>query len=155
QKIHWFDAIRFSPHIYALERRRDPATFMMGWEADSDTKIPVRFFAQDYEYKLLGLIPTDLHLIGIDASDASDRSLFLLGTDEQGRDMWSRLMYATRISMSIGLVGVFLSLVLGIVLGGVSGFYGGMVDSVIQRVIEIVRSILTIPLWMGLAAAVP
>ena len=81
--------------------------------------------------------------------------LSLLGTDEQGRDIWSRLMYGTRTSLTIGLVGVALSLGLGVALGGVSGFYGGAVDSVIQRIIEILRSIPTIPLWMGLAAALP
>lgn len=155
QPIHWFDNGRFRPHVYALEGYRDLNTFKMVWEADPDDKIAVRFFARGYEYKLLGLLPTDRHLIGVEGMDASERALFLLGTDEQGRDMWSRLMYATQISMSIGLVGVFLSLVLGVILGGVSGFYGGIIDSAIQRLIEIIRSIPTIPLWMGLAAAVP
>lgn len=155
QPIHWFDNGRFRPHVYALEGYRDLNTFKMVWEADPDNRIAVRFFARGYEYKLLGLLPTDRHLIGVEGMDASERALFLLGTDEQGRDMWSRLMYATQISMSIGLVGVFLSLVLGVILGGVSGFYGGIIDSAIQRLIEIVRSIPTIPLWMGLAAAVP
>lgn len=155
QPIHWFDNGRFRPHVYALEGYRDLNTFKMVWEADPDNKIAVRFFARGYEYKLLGLLPTDRHLIGVEGMDASERALFLLGTDEQGRDMWSRLMYATQISMSIGLVGVFLSLVLGVILGGVSGFYGGIIDSAIQRLIEIIRSIPTIPLWMGLAAAVP
>jgi peptide/nickel transport system permease protein len=79
----------------------------------------------------------------------------LLGTDVQGRDLWSRLMYGTRISLTIGLLGVTMSLVLGVLLGGLSGFYGGVADTVIQRVIEILRSIPTIPLWMGLAAALP
>jgi len=79
----------------------------------------------------------------------------VIGTDEQGRDLWSRLMYGTRTSLTIGLLGVGMSLVLGVVLGGISGLYGGVVDTVIQRVIEILRSIPTIPLWMGLAAALP
>lgn len=84
-----------------------------------------------------------------------ETSLFLLGTDQQGRDMWSRTMIATRISLTIGLVGVLLSLVLGVVFGSISGFFGGLVDTAIQRVIEILRSIPTIPLWMGLAASIP
>ncbi|PON18516.1 hypothetical protein C2W62_07575 [Candidatus Entotheonella serta] len=92
--------------------------------------------------------------MGVEGARAED-TLFLLGTDLQGRDLWSRLMYATRISMTIGLVSVALSLFLGLLLGGVSGFYGGWVDTLIQRIIEILRSIPTIPLWMGLAAAVP
>jgi peptide/nickel transport system permease protein len=92
--------------------------------------------------------------LGVEGA-SPEETLFLLGTDEQGRDLWSRLMYATRTSLTIGLLGVTISLVLGVFLGGVSGFYGGGIDTVIQRVIEIVRSIPTIPLWMGLAAALP
>ncbi len=110
-------------------------------------------YADGFEYKFLGLIPTTRHLIGVDG-DAT-RTIFLLGTDVQGRDLWSRLMYGTRISLTIGLFGVTLSLVLGVVLGGLSGFYGGAIDTIIQRTIEILRSIPTIPLWMGLAAAMP
>src|SRR6202011_3100812 len=99
-------------------------------------------------------IPTDRHLLGVDGAPAEE-NLFLLGTDQEGRDMWSRLMYGTQTSLTIGLISVALSLVLGVVLGGVSGFYGGMIDTVIQRVVEILRSVPTIPLWMGLAAALP
>jgi peptide/nickel transport system permease protein len=92
---------------------------------------------------------------GVDEGLKAENAIFLLGTDVQGRDLWSRLLYATRNSMTIGLVGVTLSLFLGVLLGGFSGFYGGMADTIIQRVIEILRSIPTIPLWMGLAAALP
>ena len=84
-----------------------------------------------------------------------ETSLFLVGTDQQGRDMWSRTLIATRVSLTIGLVGVALSLVLGVVFGSISGFYGGTIDTVIQRVIEVLRSVPTIPLWMGLAASIP
>ena len=101
------------------------------------------------------MIPTTRHLIGVDGGGDAAQTIFLLGTDLQGRDLWSRLMYGTRISLTIGLVGVTMSLVLGVVLGGISGFYGGIADTVIQRIIEILRSIPTIPLWMGLAAALP
>ena len=94
------------------------------------------------------------HLLGVEGAKTGE-TLFLFGTDTQGRDLWSRLMYATRTSMTIGLVSVALSLVLGVVLGGISGYFGGVIDTVIQRIIEILRSIPTIPLWMGLAAALP
>ena len=114
----------------------------------------MQFFARGEPYQLFGFIPTDRHLIGVEGAKAGE-TLFLIGTDTQGRDLWSRLMYATRTSMTIGLVSVALSLVLGVVLGGVSGYFGGAIDTVIQRIIEILRSIPTIPLWMGLAAAVP
>jgi peptide/nickel transport system permease protein len=155
QPIHFFDGWRFSPHVYAVKGRRDPVTFKRVYQPDPSQKIPIRFFAHGFEYKFLGLIPTTLHLIGVDNGHEAEKTLFLLGTDVQGRDQWSRLLYATRISMTIGLVGVMLSLFLGVLLGGISGLYGGVADTVIQRVIEILRSIPTIPLWMGLAAALP
>jgi peptide/nickel transport system permease protein len=154
QPIHFFDNGRFSPHVYAITGTRDPRTFKRVYQPDPNTKLPVQFFAQGFEYKLLGIIPTDRHLLGV-VGAPSESSLFLLGTDLQGRDLWSRLMYGTRISMTIGLVAVGLSLVLGVVLGSLSGYYGGTIDNIIQRIIEILRSIPTIPLWMGLAAALP
>jgi peptide/nickel transport system permease protein len=155
QPIYFFDGWRFSPHVYAVKGRRDPMTFKRVYQADPNQKIPIRFFARGFEYKFLGLIPTTIHLLGVDEGVEAEKAIFLLGTDVQGRDLWSRLLYATRISMTIGLVGVTLSLFLGVVLGGISGFYGGIADTIIQRGIEILRSIPTIPLWMGLAAALP
>jgi peptide/nickel transport system permease protein len=155
QPIYFFDGWRLSPHVYAVKGRRDPMTFKRVYQTDPNHKIPLRFFARGFEYNFLGLIPTTIHLLGVDEGYEAEKSIFLLGTDVQGRDLWSRLMYATRISMTIGLVGVTLSLFLGVLLGGMSGFYGGVPDTIIQRVIEILRSIPTIPLWMGLAAALP
>ena len=154
QRIHWFDGGRFAPHVYGLTGRRDPITFKRVYTPDPEKKIPVRFFARGFDYRLFGLIPADRHLVGVEGATAEE-TLFVLGTDEQGRDLWSRLMYGTQTSLIIGLVGVAMSLILGVLLGGISGLYGGVVDTVIQRVIEILRSIPTIPLWMGLAAALP
>ncbi|MFN8524812.1 MAG: ABC transporter permease [Chloroflexota bacterium] len=154
QGIQWFDEGQFRPHVFALKGRRDPLTFKRVYAPDPDTKLPITFFAQGFDYKIFGFIPANRHLFGVDGATAEE-SLFLLGTDQQGRDQWSRLIYGTRISLTIGLVSVALSLFLGVALGGVSGFYGGPLDTVIQRVIEILRSIPTIPLWMGLAAAMP
>jgi peptide/nickel transport system permease protein len=154
QRIHFFDDGAFRPHIYGLSGERDMQTFKRVYVADPEIKIPLTFFAHGYEYEFLGLFPTDRHLLGVQGAEAGD-VLFLLGTDVQGRDLWSRLMHATRISLTIGLVSVALSLVLGVTLGGISGFFGGFADTIIQRVIEVLRSIPTIPLWMGLAAAVP
>jgi peptide/nickel transport system permease protein len=155
QRIYWFDGWRFSPHVYALKGVRDPQTFKRVYRADPSQKIPLRLFAQGFEYHFLGVIPMTRHLIGVDPGVDAAQTIFVLGTDLQGRDMWSRLMYGTRISLTIGLLGVTMSLVLGVLLGGLSGFYGGVADTIIQRVIEILRSIPTIPLWMGLAAALP
>jgi peptide/nickel transport system permease protein len=155
QPIHWFDNGKFRPHVYAISGARDPNTFQMVWKADPEAKIPVYFFAKGVEYKLLGLIPANRHLIGVGEGLDAAETIFLMGTDIQGRDLYSRLMFGTRVSMSIGLVGVLLTLIVGIFLGGISGYYGGTVDNVIQRGIEVVRSIPTIPLWMGLGAALP
>jgi peptide/nickel transport system permease protein len=154
QTIHWFDDGKFAPYVHPLKGTRDPKTFKRVYVPDPNKKLPLQFFARGEPYELFAFIPADRHLIGVEGAKAGE-TLFLMGTDTQGRDLWSRLMYATRTSMTIGLVSVALSLVLGVVLGGVSGYFGGIVDSVIQRVIEILRSIPTIPLWMGLAAAVP
>jgi len=154
QPIQWMDEGRFDPYVYAVTGRRDPVTFKRVYAPDPDRKIRIRFFAPGFEYKFLGLFRTNIHLLGVESGKAED-SLFILGTDLQGRDLWSRLMYATQTSLTIGLVSVAISLFLGVLLGGLSGFYGGIWDTVIQRIIEILRSIPTIPLWMGLAAALP
>lgn len=154
QAIRFFDEGEFRPHVLGLRGVRDMRTFRVNYVVDPNRKLPVRMFVRGYEYNFLGLIPTDLHLLGIEGGDAAD-GIFLLGTDQLGRDLWSRLLVATRISLLVGLAGVAVSLVLGILLGGISGLYGGAVDTVIQRIIEILRSVPTIPLWMGLAAALP
>jgi peptide/nickel transport system permease protein len=154
QAIHLFDEGKFSPHVYAIKGTRDPVTFKRVYKPDPETKIPVRFFGPGFSYKFLGLFKTDLHLISVEGAEA-EKTLFILGSDVQGRDVWSRLMYGTQTSLTIGLVSVALSLVLGVLLGGISGFYGGTIDTLIQRVVEILRSVPTIPLWMGLTAALP
>ncbi len=154
QAIHWFDEGEFKPYVNPLKGTRDPKTFKRVYVPDTDTKVPVKFFGHGFPYKLLGIFPTDIHLIAVEGAKAEE-SLFILGTDLQGRDLWSRLIYGTQTSLTIGLVSVALSLVLGVALGGFSGYYGGIFDTVIQRIIEILRSIPTIPLWMGLTAALP
>ena len=152
--IHWFDDGRFAPHVYGLKGVRDPRTFKVVYTPDPNEKRFLGLFVRGYGYHLFGFIPTERHLLGVTNGRAQD-GLFLLGTDLLGRDVWSRLLLASRTSLTIGLAGVAMSLFLGVLLGGVSGLYGGWVDVVIQRVIEILRSIPTIPLWMGLAAALP
>ena len=149
-----FDGWRFSPHVYGVKSSRNQKTLAIEFETDKTRRYPVKFLVHGFSYKLLWLFETDIHLLGVDTDDELV-AFHLLGTDRMGRDMWSRLMIATRISMSVGLVGVVLSLLLGVLLGGLSGFYGGWVDVIIQRVIEFLRSIPTIPLWIALAAAVP
>jgi peptide/nickel transport system permease protein len=142
------------PFVYATIRERDPETYRNIYTEDTETRYAVQFFVHGTEYEMWGLFKTDLHLFGLPVSQ-EEQGIFLLGADRLGRDMFSRLCYGARISLSIGLVGVFLSLTLGVVLGGVSGYYGGGVDTIIQRVIEFIRSIPSIPLWMALSAALP
>jgi peptide/nickel transport system permease protein len=155
QSLYWIDSWSFHPYVYAVKGARDPKTFKRVYQVDPTQPIPLYFFAHGFPYKFLGVIPMDRHILGVGEGYEAAQTLFVLGTDVQGRDLWSRLVYATRISVSIGLVGVSLSLFLGVLLGGLSGLYSGWVDTLIQRIIEIFRSIPTIPLWMGLAAALP
>jgi peptide/nickel transport system permease protein len=137
---------------YGYTSEVDMETFTRVFVIDKETKVPLGLFVKGDAYKLFGFIPMDRHLVG---PKNSEQDVFMLGTDRLGRDMLSRIVYGTQISMSIGLIGVALSLVLGVALGGISGFYGGVIDNAIQRIIEVIRSVPTIPLWMGLAAALP
>lgn len=153
QTIHFFaDGRLVAPFVYAVKGARNPVTLGMEWALDPDTRIPVRLFAQGYEYRLFGIIPTTRHLIG---AAVPGEQIHLLGTDRLGRDQLSRLMYGTRTSMSIGLVAVALSVFLGVLIGGISGYFGGITDMLIQRVIELLQSIPAIPVWLALSAAVP
>jgi peptide/nickel transport system permease protein len=153
QTLHLFDEQgKLRLYVNGYTSKIEPIALRRVFVVDPNVKIPIGFFVQGYPYKLLGVIPADRHLIGpVDKS----QPMFLLGADRLGRDLLSRLITGTRVSMSIGLVGVVLSLVLGILLGGLSGYYGGAVDNLIQRLVEFLRSIPSIPLWMGLAAALP
>lgn len=154
QAIHLFDgdgAFR-GPFVYGYKVTRDPNTFRPIYQPDPAHVFPLRLFVSGDPYKLLGLFDTTLHLFGTEG----DQGYFhLAGTDSFGRDMFARLIYGAQISLSVGMISVLLSLVLGLAIGGISGLYGGFVDNAIQRVIEAIIAIPTIPLWLGLAAAVP
>ena len=108
--MHFFDGWKPDLHVNAVTGSRDPRTFKRVYVSDPDVKIPIRFFARGFEYKFMGLITTDRHLLGVDAPAKAEEVIYILGTDVQGRDVWSRLMFSTRISMTIGLVSVAISL---------------------------------------------
>ncbi|MDE0112424.1 MAG: ABC transporter permease subunit [Albidovulum sp.] len=156
QDIRWMlespDGRRFQPHVYGLRSTTDYNTGQRIFEEDLDRVIELGFFVRGEGYKFWGLVPSNLHFIG--PKDPGER-VYFFGADRLGRDVLSRTIYATRVSMTIGLVGVGLSVILGIAIGGVSGYFGGIVDLAIQRLIEFLQSLPSIPLWIGLAAAIP
>ena len=153
QVPHWRteDGWTLRPHVYALRGKLDSRTFRRVYVPDTSRSYPVRFFVRGHSYRLFGLLETDVHLFGT----PDGGSIYLMGTDQLGRDVFSRVIYGARVSLTIGLVGVAISLVLGILLGGLSGYFGGWTDMLIQRLIEILLSFPSIPLWMALAAALP
>ena len=140
------------PYFTPEKLTRDPDTLAAIYVPDTAERVPIAFFGRGYAYKLFGLIPTDIHLV---ASSSASHPFYPLGADRLGRCVWSRMMQGAQISMSVGLVGVALSLLIGIVIGGISGYYGGRIDFVLQRVIEFVLALPTIPIWLAMAAALP
>jgi peptide/nickel transport system permease protein len=152
QGLHLFHEGRFvGPFVYGLTYRLDMENLKRVYTPDTrDTQV-IRYFCDGDEYEFWGLFKGRTHLV----CPARGGTLFLLGTDRLGRDMASRLLYAGRISLTVGLVGIAISFILGITIGGMAGYFGGWVDSVVQRVIEILRSLPELPLWMALSAALP
>ncbi|MBT3375737.1 MAG: ABC transporter permease [Lentisphaerae bacterium] len=140
------------PFIYPIIQERNPETLRRSFKEDRTHRVPLGLFVRGDRYTIWGMVSTDLHLFG---TGDSDRPLLLLGADRMGRDLFSRIIAGGRISLSIGLVGIALSVSLGILIGGVSGYYGGPLDTAIQRCIEIIISIPRLPLWMGLSVALP
>ena len=151
--VHLFDDnwnFHLRPFIYGRVNKRDPVTFRLKAVVDPSIQIPLRFFTRGETYKFWGLFESDLHLYGVEKGFIN-----LFGTDQLGRDLFSRLMYATRISLSVGAIGVFLAFTIGIFVGGIAGYLGGIADELIMRLMEFIRSIPTLPLWLALAAALP
>ncbi len=140
------------PFVHGASTKRDPVTLRAISVPDPEKRVYVAFFTQGERVLILGLFPTRTHLFGLDDRQTK---LHLWGTDDLGRDVFSRTLYATRTSLSIGVLGVLISFVLALIIGGTAGYFGGMTDNVIQRLTEVIRVIPVIPLYMGLAAAMP
>lgn len=154
QRIHMFgpDGFTLRPFVYGIKGGELDANWKRQYEPDENQILKIRFFVKGAPYKLFGLIPWDRHFVGI---DQQDEPFYLLGSDHFGRDLLSRIIYGARASLSIGLAGVMLTMVIGCVIGGISGYFGGLTDTVIQRIIETLMSLPTLPLWMGLSASLP
>jgi peptide/nickel transport system permease protein len=150
--VHFFDQGRFrGPFVYGTTKERDMRTLEAIYTVDTSAVYRLRFFVQGEPYSVLGLFETGLRLFAVEEPGA----IFLFGTDNLGRDLFSRIVHGSRLSLSIGLVGVSLSFLIGVTLGGISGYFGGVVDTVIQRGIEFLISVPTTPLWLALSAALP
>ena len=147
----WHEGKLQRPFVYGVTSERSTTTFFLEFSEDRSQRYPVRFFVRGADYKLLGLVPSNIRFFGVDEPGV----IHLLGTESIGRDVLSRILYATRVSLSVGLVGIAISFILGCLLGGVSGYFGGAPDMIIQRIIEFLQNIPQIPLWMALSAALP
>ncbi|MCD6291154.1 MAG: ABC transporter permease [Anaerolineae bacterium] len=153
-RIHFIDAdghFHLRPFVYNLTIELDPKTYQPIWTEDTSQRYEIKFFVKSWEYKLFGIIPTRLHLFGVDEGG----TIYLLGTDKMGRDLWGRSCLAGRVSLTMGLFATFISISVGSVLGVVSGYYGGWIDTLLQRFVEFMNSFPQLPLWMALTAVIP
>jgi peptide/nickel transport system permease protein len=151
--VHLIDAdgaFHWRPFVYARRMERDAVTLRPMPVVDQTERWPIRFFVRGQEYEFWGLLRSDIHLFGSEAG-----FVHLFGTDDLGRDVFSRNLFAARVSLSVGLIGVVVAFVLGTVIGGVAGYFGGLIDNLVMRLIEFIRSIPTLPLWLALSAALP
>jgi peptide/nickel transport system permease protein len=152
QGIHLMQEGRLvGPFVYPYQYSFDLESFRRVYTVDTSAPQPIRFLCRGEAYDFWGLWRTDVHLV----CPPENGTMFLLGTDRLGRDLFSRIIYGARISLTIGIVGIAVSFTLGLFFGGIAGYLGGWVDHVVMRTIEILRSLPELPLWLALSAALP
>jgi len=152
QSVHLYHEDEYiGPFVYPTVAKADLETFRWTYTEDRSTPQKLRFFCSGEQYEFWGLFKGSFHLV----CAPEDGSFFLLGADRLGRDVFSRLVYGARLSLTVGLIGIAISLVIGMTLGGMAGYFGGLVDSTVQRMIEVIRSLPELPIWLALSAAVP
>ncbi len=145
-------------HVFEMQVRQDPLSFKKTYLEDRSKLVPLGFFVRGEAWRFLGVIPTERHFFGVKRQEGwlgPTPTFYFLGADRHGRDIFSRLFYGARVSLSVGLVAIMVTFVLGVSLGGVSGYFGGRVDLTIQRVIEVVNAFPQIPLWLACGAVLP
>lgn len=152
QMVRFWDnnGFSFRPFVFGVRTERDPVTLRKIATQDPETRRYIQFFVEGTEYSFYGLFKSRVHLFGVD-----EGKIHLFGADSLGRDLFSRTLFATGTSLSIGVLGVLVSFVLALIIGGIAGYAAGWVDYGVQRLTEIIRVIPVIPLYMGLAAAFP
>lgn len=150
QRIHlWHEGKLMRPFTYAVTLERDPVTYQKKYMPDTSNPLPIRFFVQGEPYTFLGIKST-LHLFGVE-----EGYFFPLGTDRFGRDLLSRMLVGSQVSLTVGIIGILISFTIGIFIGGVSGYFGGWLDTLLQRLVEVMLSFPRLPILLALSSIIP